>query len=395
MKILMLHNRYLVPGGEDLSTLAEASLLREFGCEVELLEEDNRRIAELGNLKTAVRTIWSTESFQRIRAALRMGRFDILHVQNFFPLWSPSVYYAAAQCGIPVVQTLRNYRLMCVNSTFFRENRACEDCLGKFVPWAGIRHACYRNNRAGSAVVAAMIGLHKLRGTWRSRVNSYIALTEFARQKYIAGGLPAESIVVKPNFLHPAPAPGNGEGGYALFVGRMSAEKGIMTMLAAWKIARNPLPLKIVGDGPLAEAVATEAASMPAVQYLGRKPPEETLELMRHAGLLVFPSQCYEGMPRTIIESFAVGTPVVASNIGAMASMIVPEETGFHFSPGNAAELRNRIDWCSTNLVGLHAMRVKARAAFEAFYSGPANVEMLKAIYRKTRIAGHLTHGNK
>ncbi len=392
---MMLHNRYLVPGGEDLSTLAEASLLRESGCEVELLEEDNRRIAELGNLKTAVRTIWSTESFQRIRAALRMGRFDILHVQNFFPLWSPSVYYAAAQCGVPVVQTLRNYRLMCVNSTFFRENRACEDCLGKFAPWAGIRHACYRNNRAGSAVVAAMIGLHKLRGTWRNRVNSYIALTEFARQKYIAGGLPAESIVVKPNFLHPAPASGNGAGGYALVVGRMSAEKGIMTMLAAWKIARNPLPLKIVGDGPLAETVATEAASMPAVQYLGRQSPDEALELMRHAALLVFPSQCYEGMPRTIIESFAAGTPVVASNIGAMASMIVPEETGFHFSPGNAAELRDRIDWCSANLAGLHAMRVKARAAFAASYSGPANVEMLKAIYHKTRIAQHLTHGNK
>jgi glycosyltransferase involved in cell wall biosynthesis len=392
MKILMLHNRYLVPGGEDLSTLAEASLLRESGCEVELLEEDNRRVAELGNLKTAVRTIWSTESFHRVRAALRAGSFDILHVQNFFPLWSPSVYYAAAQCGVPVVQTLRNYRLMCVNSTFFRDERACEDCLGKLAPWAGIRHACYRNNRAGSAVVAAMIGLHKLKGTWRNSVNTYIALTEFARQKYIAGGLPEESIVVKPNFLHPAPAVGSGGGGYALFVGRMSAEKGIMTMLAAWKAAHHPLPLKIVGDGPLAEAVAAEAASLPAVQYVGRRSPEETLELMRHADLLVFPSQCYEGMPRTIIESFAVGTPVVASNIGAMASMVVPGETGFHFSPGNVAELRATMEWCSANLACLRAMRAKARAAFEALYSGQANVEMLKEIYRKAQTAGHLPH---
>src|SRR5262249_55008592 len=244
---------------------------------------------------------------------LRAGGFDILHLQNFFPLWSPSVYYAAARCRVPVVQTLRNYRLLCANAVFFRADRGCEDWLGRFAPWFGVVHACYRNSRAASSVVTAMVGLHRIAGTWRKRVNVYITLTDFAREKYIASGLPAEKIVVKPNFVDPPPEPGGGEGGYALFVGRLSAEKGIATMIEAWKAAECALPLKIAGDGPLREYVLQAAASIPSITYLGRTAPDETLALMRRAELLVFPSGSYEGMPRTVIEAFAVGTPVLAS----------------------------------------------------------------------------------
>ncbi|HET9282497.1 MAG TPA: glycosyltransferase family 4 protein [Candidatus Angelobacter sp.] len=385
MKILMLHNRYLVPGGEDQSAAAEAALLARHGHEVELLEEDNKRVEILGKAGTAMRTVWSRESQKRVENKLHSGRFDILHVQNFFPLWSPSVYYAASRCGVPVVQTLRNYRLICSNAIFFRENRVCEDCLGRFAPWPGILHGCYRDSRAASSVVAAMIGAHKIAGTWRKQVNTYIALTDFAREKYIAGGLPAEKIIVKPNFVDPAPSPGSGGGGYALFIGRLSAEKGLATMIEAWKTADGVLPLKIAGDGPLLELVKAAAASNPSIQYLGRTAPEDTLELMRRAEFLVFPSGCYEAMPRTVIEAFAVGTPVLASDIGATASMVMPEETGFHFAPGNVTELREKAEWCSRNLLRMRAMREKARAAFEARYTGAANVGELLSIYGKAQ----------
>ncbi|HET9837184.1 MAG TPA: glycosyltransferase, partial [Candidatus Angelobacter sp.] len=244
MKILMLHNRYLIPGGEDQASAAEVSLLRGHGHEVELLEEDNRRIEQLGRVHTALRTVWSGESYRVIDRKLREGGFDVMHVQNFFPLWSPSVYYAAARNKVPAVQTLHNYRLMCVNSLFFRDQHVCDECLGSWLPWHGVLHGCYRESKAASAVVAGMIGAHKLSGTWRKRIATYIAVSEFTRQKYIAGGFPAEQIAVKPNFIHPSPKPGAGGGGYALFVGRLAPEKGIAALLEAWKSAHNPLPLK-------------------------------------------------------------------------------------------------------------------------------------------------------
>lgn len=395
MKILMLHNRYLAPGGEDQSAAAEAALLQRHGHDVELLEEDNRRVEALGKARTALRTLWSQESLQRVESKLRSGRFDILHVQNFFPLWSPAVYYAASRCGVPVVQTLRNYRLICSNAVFYRENRVCEDCLGRFAPWPGIIHACYRDSYAASSVVAAMIALHKIAGTWHRRVNAYIALTDFAREKYVAGGLPAEKVVVKPNFLDPAPSPGSGGGGYALFVGRLSAEKGIATMLDAWKGTACALPLKIAGDGPLQDLVK-EATANSSIEYLGRTAPEDTLELMRRAEFLVFPSGCYEGMPRTVLEAFAVGTPVLASDLGATATMVVPEVSGFHFAPGNVSELRKKVEWCTRNLPQVRSLRENARAAFEAKYTGAANVAELLAIYSKalkTRLLSRATEG--
>ena len=382
MRILMLHNRYLVPGGEDQSTAAEAALLRETGCSVDLLERDNREIGQLSKAKVAMRSIWSRKSFSQVFERLRSGDYDVLHVQNFFPLWSPAVYHAAAEAGVPVVQTLRNYRLMCVNSLFFRDGRPCEDCLGRTVPWPGILHACYRQSRAGSAVVAGMITTHHFLGTWQTKVNTYIALTEFAREKFIAGGLPAEKIMLKPNFVHPAPPIGNGGGGYALFVGRLSSEKGISTLLDAWTLSNCMLPLKIVGDGPDSARVAAAAAISPKVEYVGRKSSEEVIELMRSAEFLVFPSECYENMPRSIIEAFAVGTPVLASKIGAGISMVEPDKTGFHFKAGDAGNLRRMAEWCSKNLDAIRALRSNARSEYELKYSGPANAQALLEIYR-------------
>jgi len=385
MRVLMLHNRYLTPGGEDESTAAEATLLRDSGHTVELLEHDNRTIEYIGRTRTAFRTLWSSESFRQIKNKLRSRDFDVVHVQNFFPLWSPSVYYAAGKCGIPVVQTLRNYRLMCVSATLFRNGRPCEDCLGRVIAWPGVIHSCYRDSHAGSAVLASMIGLHKLVGTWKHKVQIYVALTEFARDKYIQAGLPAEKILVKPNFVHPSPSPGSGGGRYALFVGRLSEEKGIRTLLEAWRSAEQPLPLRIVGDGPLSDFVKATVNTVRNVQYLGRKSAPEVTDLMRDAEFLVFPSAWYEGMPRTVIEAFAAGTPVLASNIGATATMVIPGKTGFHFPPSDVSALRRQAEWCSRNLPEVLALRQNARKEFEEKYTGEANLEMLLSIYRKAQ----------
>jgi glycosyltransferase involved in cell wall biosynthesis len=283
---------------------------------------------------------------------------------------------------------------MCVNSLFFRDQHLCQECLGRFMPWHGVVHACYRDSRGASAVVAGMVGVHKLAGTWRKRVSAYIAVSEFAREKYIAGGLPAEKITVKPNFIHPTPPAGNGGGGYAIYVGRLSEEKGIVTMLNAWKAAQAAIPLKIVGEGPLAALVTATTQECRSIEYLGAKSLPEVLDLMRNAEFLVFPSEWYETMGRTIMEAFAVGTPVVATNIGPPATMVVHGVTGFHFAPGIVAELRERVEWCSHNLDQLRAMRPKARQVFENSYTGAANARMLLAIYERARhTAGQANSG--
>ena len=383
MRILSVHNRYQIRGGEDGSRELEERLLRDMGHQVDVYEEHNDRVATLGKLRLVSKTIWSVETYQNVNSLLTEQTYDVIHVQNFFPLISPSVYYAAKAKGIPVVQTLRNYRLLCPNGEFFRDGRVCEDCLGQFVPLPGVVHACYRGNRAATAVVAAMLTVHRAMGTWTNLIDIYIALNEFAREKFIEGGLPAEKIVVKPNFVHPDPSSGEGRGGYALFVGRLSLEKGLDTLFKAWESLGSKITLKIVGDGPLAPQVAESVAKGSGIEYLGYRPLTEVYELMGEAAFLVFPSEWYEGQPRTIIESFAVGTPVVASNLGAMSTLVSPGRTGFHFRPGDSGDLVAQVEWALAHPDELARMRREARAEFEAKYTAQENYLRLMEIYEK------------
>jgi len=385
MRILMLHNRYLVSGGEDGAVTDDMALLQENGHEVQLLEQHNQEVDRMGRVNTAVGTLWSHDSYRLVRETLESGAFDILHVHNFFPLWSPSVYYAAARAGVPVVQTLHNYRLMCVNAMLFRDGHICEKCLRKPFPWPGVMHGCYRESRVGSTVVGSMTGLHRLLNTWSKQVQVYIAVSQFAREKYVAGGLAAEKIVVKPNCVHPSPQPGPGGGGYALYVGRLSAEKGIATMLRAWDSATQDLPLKIVGDGPLTDQVKASAQKNARLEYLGRKGGEQVLQLMREAEFVVFPSELYETMGRTVLEALAVGTPVVTSALGERAAVVVPGETGFHFPAGDVMALRERVEWCSQNLPQVRSLRKAARRMFEQKFTGPQNLALLLSIYHQAQ----------
>lgn len=382
MRILSIHNRYQIRGGEDESRESEEKLLREKGNQVDIYEENNNRVPEIGKIRVALRTIWSAESYQIVKQKLTENSYNIVHVQNFFPLISPSVYYAAETQGVPIIQTLRNYRLLCANGYFFRDQKVCEDCLGKTIPWPGVIHSCYRESKAASLAVVAMQTFHRAISTWKKKVNLYIALTEFTKQKFIQAGLPSEKIVVKPNFVYPDPGIGEGTGNYALFIGRLSPEKGLDTLLEAWQNLPGKIPLKIIGDGPLSPMVKETANKLPDVEWLGRQPIQEVYTLIGEAKLVIFPSKWYETFGRVAVEAFAKGTPVVASNLGNMASLIDHGRTGFHFCPGNSDDLVDQVEYALTHPEQLRKMRLEARAEFEAKYTAEQNYQKLMDIYK-------------
>lgn len=383
MRLFLAHNAYQHPGGEDAVFEAEAALLKERGHAVVQYLEENDHAAGMHPLALATNAVWSKTAHRKISAILQELRPSVAHFHNTFLLISPSAYYACHAAGVPVIQTLHNYRLLCPAAIFYREGRVCEECIGQIVPWRGAVHACYRDDRAASSVVATMIAVHNLLRTWSRMVDVYIALSEFGRQKFIEGGLPAEKIVVKPNFLNADPGAREGSGRHALFVGRLAPEKGVSTLLRAWQNVPE-VPLKIVGSGPLMAEISTFAdkQGLDQVEVLGHRSRAEVLSLMKEARFLIFPSDWYECFPVTIAESFACGVPVIASRLGAMAEIIEDGRTGLTFSPGDADDLCAKVEWAYTHPKELAQMGRRAREEFEAKYTPARNYELLLNIYR-------------
>jgi glycosyltransferase involved in cell wall biosynthesis len=381
VKILLVHNAYQQPGGEDEVVRTEGRLLEERGHALVQFTRHNDEIERMSGVSVAGATLWNRATRLDLARLLKRERPDLVHCHNTFPLISPSAYYAARDAGTPVVQTLHNYRLVCSNAQLFRDGGPCEDCIGKSLPWPGVLHACYRDDRRASAVVVAMLGLHRALGTWSRLVGRYIALTEFARRKFVEGGLPADRIAVKPNFLHPDPGPGRGDGGFALFVGRLSVEKGIQPLLRAWE-GIDDVPLRIVGDGPLAPLVREADAGAGHVRWLGRLPQEEVQRLLGEARCLVVPSRWYEGFPRVVVEAFARGTPVVASRLGGLAEIVDEGRTGRLFRPDDAEDLARAV---RSIVAGDGALRAAVRAEFEARYTAEASYRTLMRIYAEAR----------
>jgi len=383
MRVLLIHNRYLQPGGEDIVFEAEKSLLERYGHEVITFMEDNSRLRKINPLKIVVNAIWSMETQRKIRKLIEEKKPNVVHFHNTFLKISPAAYYAVKEKRIPVVQTLHNYRIICPGSLLMRNGHVCEDCLRRVVPWRGVVCGCWRNSRMGTAVVTAMITFHRLIGTWTKQVDMYIALTKFARQKFIEGGLPAEKIMVKPNFVYPDPGPGEGGGRFALFVGRLSPEKGIKTLLNAWSLLSNKVPLKIVGTGPLIRDVENIVKKLPSVEWLGWRSREEIYTFMKRADFLVFPSECYEGFPMTLVEAFACGLPVIASRLGAMTEIVEEGRTGLLFDPKNFEDLAAKIEWAWMHPKEMEEMGQEARKEYEMKYTEERNYKILMSIYQK------------
>ncbi len=379
LKVLLVHNRYRsgAPSGEDAAVDAEAALLARGGVEVARYERRNDEIQ--GGLAAAAETVWSPAARRELRALLRRERPDLAHVHNIWYRISPAVYAACGEAGVPVVQTLHNYRMFCANGLMLRAGRPCEACAGR-VPWRAVLHGCYRS-RGASAAVALAQWAQRRRGSWLGGVRRFVALSEFARGRFVACGLPPSRVSVKPNFLADPPAPREGPGEGALYVGRLSPEKGVTVLLAAARGLRGPgLTLEVVGDGELRGAVAQAAGG--SLRAPGALPRAECLAAMRRARFLVVPSLCYENFPLVVVEAFACGTPVLASRRGALAEIVEDGRTGRLVEPGDAAALREAMVWMAAHPGECARMGRAAREEFEARYTAERNLGLLLEIYR-------------
>ena len=380
MNILVVHNRYAYAGGEDEACATEVGLLRRHGHHVVVYTQDNRLIGRTNRLSTGIRAVWSREDHAAVRQLISTNKIELMSVHNFFPLVSPSIYYAARAEGVPVVQTLHNYRLLCPAATFLRDGKICEDCLGKAVPWRGLVHKCYRKSLLQTGAAVGMITAHKVLGTWRRMVDYYIALTPFMRDKFVAGGFPRERIVVKPNSVEDTGV-GSGQEDHFLFVGRLSEEKGATVLLRAWKTAKTSRKLKIIGTGPDEMNLRAMAAGLANVEFLGQVSSERVRAEMGGAAALVFPSIWYEGLSRVVTEAFSKGIPIIASDVGPLSTIVKDGQNGVLFKVGDSADLATKLAEFPAAGESLAGLRMAAREEYERCYSDEVVYRELLGIY--------------
>lgn len=374
MKILIVHNSYQQNGGEDSVMEAETAMLAKQGHIVKLFLRQNETLRHISRANAAAQTIWSLPGARDFEAVLRSFNPDVVHVHNTFPLISPSIYWVADQRSVPIVQTLHNFRLLCPQAMFLRNGKVCEDCLGK-IPWRGALRGCYRESRSQSAVLVGMVTLHRAIGTWKNKVTRYIALNEFCRNKFIQGGLPAARIVIKPNFVDAA-APVEGVRAGFLFVGRLSAEKGVDVLVDAANICGTSV-IRVAGGGPQAGLLE----NVPGVTRLGALSSDSVRTEMSQAMALILPSICYEGFPMTLVEAFSSSLPVIASRLGSLPELVSDGVTGILFDPGNANDLANKLAWALQHPGEMAQMGRNARARYEAEFTAERNYQQLMAIY--------------
>jgi len=362
-------------------------MLRNAGHHVVLYRRNNLEVQAyrgLHKISLAKGAIWASDTRRDFLQLLRDERPDVVHVHNTFMMISPSIYSACREMKVPVVQTLHNYRLLCPAATLFRKGNVCEECLGGSL-WPSVKYGCYHDERSTTAVVALMLTTHRLRGTWDREVTCFVALTEFSRSKFIEGGLPGHKIFVKPNFVHPDPCSRTAAGDYALFVGRLSPEKRVSTVLAAWKRLPQSIPIRVIGGGPDRPALVAQAARdcLTNVQFAGQMLRAQTLAAINNARFLVFSSEWYENFPVTIAEAFACRTPVIASHIGAMQEIVADGRTGLFFAPGDADDLARKVEWAWSHPAEMQAMGNEARKEYEARYTAEKNYPKLMEIYQR------------
>jgi glycosyltransferase involved in cell wall biosynthesis len=375
MRILIAHNAYQHSGGEDAVVDAEIALLRSYGHDVEIYRRHNDEINTMSRPAAAMSAIWSRRAADELEQLCDSFAPDVIHAHNTFPLISSSILWMANRRGIPIVQTLHNFRLLCPQATFLRAGKVCEDCLGK-VPWRGVVRKCYRESTVQTAVAASMLTAHRMIGTYRDRVTTYVVLSQFCRDKFIEGGLPSSRIRVKPNFVVSSTAPELSERHGGLYVGRLSTEKGMEVLIDAARTLEQA-SLQVVGGGPLEAQIKAAFGS----NYLGYKPREQVDALMRKARYLVAPSTCYETFGLALVEAFACGTPVIASRHGAFAEIVAEGITGLMFTPGDAGDLAKKIAWAEAHPEEMQRMGQAARMEYEQKYTPQRNYEMLVDIY--------------
>jgi glycosyltransferase involved in cell wall biosynthesis len=385
VKIVVVHNTYQQPGGEDIVFELERKMLEAEGHDVVAYRRSNHEIEELsavGRVFLIKRMIWASDTYRDFSQLLEREKPDVVHIHNTFVMISPSIYAACREALVPVIQSLHNFRFFCAGAEFARNGSVCEECLEHGV-WRGVRYGCYRGSKTSTAAVAAMLTWHRARGTWDEAVSTYIALTEFSRSKFIEGGLPEDRVVVKPNFIDPDPGAGGHDRSCAIFVGRLSPTKGIKTLVAALGRLQGSVPFAMIGGGPDRPEFEAEAerCGVPVSLFLGQLPRPQTIAAMQTARFLVFPSEWYENFPMTIAEAFACATPVLCSRLGSMKEIVTDGVTGLHFNPRDPGDLAAKMTWAWEHPEQMREMGQNARHEYELKYTAEKNYSRLLTIY--------------
>jgi glycosyltransferase involved in cell wall biosynthesis len=402
VKIILVHCHYQQPGGEDVVFEQERQLLERAGHQVVLYRRSNYEADSYPGAKRLVllqKSVWNGDTRNEFVELLRAEKPDVVHVHNTWVMISPAIYSACREAGVPVVQTLHNYRLLCPVGTFFRNGKICEECLDHSL-WRSLRNRCYRDSRVETAAVGLMLAVHRGMHTWDRDISCHIVLTEFARSKFLRGGLPPEKIFVKPNFVLPDPTPRTGDGDYAVFAGRLSPENRVSVLLRAWTRLGTRVPLVIVGGGEPQDDFEREASreKLDMVKFTGTLPHDQTMATIRGARFLIFSSEWYETFGLTMVEAFACGVPVICSRVGAMLEIVDDGRTGLHFNPGDDRDLAEKVEWAWNHPERMRQMGQEARHEYESKYTAEKNYPRLMEIYqhaiasRKAESAGQVYH---
>ena len=386
MRVLILHNQYRQPGGEDTAARSEAAMLREHGVDVAEHQVDNDADL-LGNVALLARSAWSQDSYASIQRICQEFRPAIVHVHNFWMRLTPSVHAAAHSTGAATVQSLHNYRLVCGNGFLLRNGKVCEDCLGA-APWRGVVHCCYHNSVIASVAAARMIAHNRSRQTWTRDVDAFITPSESARAKLLRAGLPAERFFVKPNFTAD---PGLADSAPSanrrfVFAGRLSDEKGVRVLIAAWaQVKREGAQLIIAGDGPQRselENYARDLGLLPSdLVFAGQLPPADLIDLIKTARAVVLPSICLETFGSTIVEAFSCGRPAIVSDLGSPSELVRDGWNGYKAPPSDAVALSKCLEVLLANDALADEMGRNSRYDYVTRFTPHVNFRTLSTIY--------------
>ena len=388
LSLILAHNYYSERGGEDVVFERETELLRSRGHRVAAFTCGSRMPTRWNQLSAAFAAgagLYNLKAARQFRELLRRFRPDLVHVHNTFPLLSPSILSVCRRVGVPVVATLHNYRLLCPAATLYRKSQICQDCRRTSWRWQSVARGCYRNSRALSAAACLIMNVHDRLRMWQRSVRLFVVPSNFTRNQVLAAGWPSQRVWTKPHFVLRDPGPGLGQGQFCLFVGRLAPEKGVRTLLRAWKKSRCPWSLKIVGDGPLAGEVASAANGDPRIEWLGAQTSVQVMDLLGRAEVLIVPSECLETFGLVVIEAFARAVPVIASSVGALTDLVQDGETGIVVPPGDPSALSGAIETLAHGQ-NRNAMSRRARMEFERRYSAEQNYELLQQVYRRATL---------
>jgi glycosyltransferase involved in cell wall biosynthesis len=341
---------------------------------------NNNQINKKNSYGLAVNTIWSQSSYKQILEKISQGHYDIVHVQNFFPLFSPSIFYAAQKTKTKIVMSVRNYRLVCPNAMLYVNGEICKLCVGKKIPVHAITKKCYRKDVGASSVVVAMLSVHNFLNTWKNKIDGLICVSHFVKEQLLSAGFENDKLHTKYNFVCSDVLPNYEDGKYYIYAGRLSEEKGITEMLEAFKNSERRLV--IVGDGPMREQVENCTKQNNNITWCGKRSLNEIYEMIADAKALIFPSKWHEPFGRTIIEAFAHGTPVIASALGGVKELVTDNYNGFLFDPYKKEDISRAI-FEFENFKDRSGLRSNCYHSYVSNFTPSINYKQLISIYNK------------